>query len=71
MTNQELKQFRDKNKLTQKDLSLFLGYKDPNTIQKWEYGILKIPVLVERTLKLFDELNETEKEKFILNFTKH
>jgi len=65
-----LKKFREENKLTQRELSSILGYKNLTAIQKIECGDTKVPLLVERTLKLFNSVKIEKRKKFIEDFVK-
>lgn len=68
MTNEEVKNFRVENKLTQKEFSKLLGYKDDTTIQKIESGQNKVPVIVSRVLKMMASMPENKRKKFFQEF---
>lgn len=63
-----VKKFREENKLTQREMSSILGYKNLTAIQKIESGETKVPLLVERTLRLFSGIKIEKRKKFIEDF---
>lgn len=69
MNGNDLKIFRTKNKYTQKQLSDILGYRDVTALQKIESGQTKMPILVERVIRLI-ERNPNKIKKYFEGFLK-
>lgn len=62
--NEQLKQFRARWTLTQEEVSVLLGVRQPawNT---WETGKREIPAYVVKEMSFFNRLNKREQEKEI------
>ena len=63
---EKVKAFREYLEITQKQLAVFLGYKDYTTVQKWEVGAIKVPISVLVLIKLLTKLKKDTALKFIL-----
>lgn len=63
---EKVKAFREYLEITQKQLAVFLGYKDYTTVQKWEVGSIKVPISVLVLIKLLTKLKKDTALKFIL-----
>jgi len=60
--NEQLKQFRDRWNLTQEEVSVLLGVRQP-AWNMWETGKREIPGYVVKEISFFERMSKREQEK--------